>query len=146
VATPRDVTAATWRPGFAGRGTDREPRLKTARAAPPLSAGARDPSPAPAARPVAAPALPARSAIPVVVASANRKPCASSRRIRALGSAEISRALLRLADEGFSGTEIARCLKLSEGTVRNYLSESIGKLGARNRVEAARIARQRGWL
>lgn len=35
---------------------------------------------------------------------------------------------------------------LSEGTVRNYLSEAIGKLGASNRVEAARIARQRGWL
>ena len=34
----------------------------------------------------------------------------------------------------------------SEGTVRNYLSEAIGKLGAANRVEAARIARQKGWL
>jgi len=56
------------------------------------------------------------------------------------------RQVLRLADEGLSGAEIARRLKLSEGTVRNYLSESIGKLGARNRVEAARIARQRGWL
>ena len=56
------------------------------------------------------------------------------------------RQVLRLADEGLSGAEIARQLKLSEGTVRNYLSESIGKLGARNRVEAARIARQKGWL
>jgi two-component system response regulator DesR len=56
------------------------------------------------------------------------------------------RQVLRLADEGLSGVEIARKLKLSEGTVRNYLSESIGKLGARNRVEAARLARQRGWL
>ena len=54
--------------------------------------------------------------------------------------------MLRLADEGLSGAEIARQLKLSEGTVRNYLSESIGKLGARNRVEAARTARQKGWL
>jgi two-component system response regulator DesR len=54
--------------------------------------------------------------------------------------------VLRLADEGLSSAEIARHLKLSEGTVRNYLSETIGKLGARNRVEAARIARQRGWL
>jgi two-component system response regulator DesR len=35
---------------------------------------------------------------------------------------------------------------LSEGTIRNYLSEAIAKLGARNRVEAARIARERGWL
>ena len=56
------------------------------------------------------------------------------------------RQVLRLADEGLSGAEIARQLKLSEGTVRNYLSESIGKLGARNRVEAARTARQKGWL
>jgi two-component system response regulator DesR len=56
------------------------------------------------------------------------------------------RQVLRLADEGLTGAEIARRLKLSEGTVRNYLSESIGKLGARNRVEAARLARQKGWL
>jgi two-component system response regulator DesR len=56
------------------------------------------------------------------------------------------RQVLRLADEGLSGSEIARQLRLSEGTVRNYLSESIGKLGARNRSEAARIARQKGWL
>jgi two-component system response regulator DesR len=56
------------------------------------------------------------------------------------------RQVLRLADEGLSGSEIARQLRLSEGTVRNYLSESIGKLGARNRVEAARRARQKGWL
>ena len=56
------------------------------------------------------------------------------------------RQVLRLADEGLSSGEIARQLKLSEGTVRNYLSESIGKLGASNRVEAARIARQKGWL
>ncbi|HXW07869.1 MAG TPA: response regulator transcription factor [Vicinamibacterales bacterium] len=56
------------------------------------------------------------------------------------------RQVLRLADEGLSGAEIAKHLKLSEGTVRNYLSESIGKLGARNRVEAARLARQKGWL
>ena len=47
---------------------------------------------------------------------------------------------------GASGELIARQLKLSEGTVRNYLSEAIGKLGAKNRVEAARIARQKGWL
>ncbi len=56
------------------------------------------------------------------------------------------RQVLRLSDEGLSGELIARQLKLSEGTVRNYLSEAIGKLGAANRVEAARIARQRGWL
>ena len=56
------------------------------------------------------------------------------------------RQVLRLADEGRSGEEIARQLRLSEGTVRNYLSEAIGKLGTRNRAEAARLARQKGWL
>ena len=56
------------------------------------------------------------------------------------------RQVLRLSAEGLSGELIARQLKLSEGTVRNYLSEAIGKLGAANRVEAARLARQRGWL
>ena len=56
------------------------------------------------------------------------------------------RQVLRLAGEGLSGAGIASSLGLSEGTVRNYLSEAIGKLGAQNRVEAARIARQKGWL
>jgi two-component system response regulator DesR len=59
---------------------------------------------------------------------------------------ERERQVLRLAADGRSGTEIAEALKLSEGTVRNYLSEAISKLGARNRIEAARIARARGWL
>jgi two-component system, NarL family, response regulator DesR len=56
------------------------------------------------------------------------------------------RQVLRFAGEGASGAEIAERLSLSEGTVRNYLSEAISKLGASNRTEAARIARQRGWL
>ncbi len=56
------------------------------------------------------------------------------------------RQVLRLAGDGLSGAGIAADLGLSEGTVRNYLSEAIGKLGASNRVEAARIARQKGWL
>ncbi len=56
------------------------------------------------------------------------------------------RQVLRLADEGSSGAEIAGKLSLSEGTVRNYLSEAISKLGAGNRTEAARMARQKGWL
>jgi len=56
------------------------------------------------------------------------------------------RQVLRLAGDGLSGAGIASNLGLSEGTVRNYLSEAIGKLGASNRVEAARVARQRGWL
>ena len=56
------------------------------------------------------------------------------------------REVLRLAGEGMSGARIAVELQLSEGTVRNYLSEAISKLGASNRVEAARIARHRGLL
>ncbi len=56
------------------------------------------------------------------------------------------RQVLRYAGEGSTSAEIAQRLDLSEGTVRNYLSEAIGKLGASNRTEAARIARQRGWL
>jgi len=56
------------------------------------------------------------------------------------------RQVLRLAAEGHAGAKIAAELHLSEGTVRNYLSEAISKLGAANRVEAARIARQKGWL
>ena len=56
------------------------------------------------------------------------------------------REVLRLAGDGTSGAGIAAELHLSEGTVRNYLSEAISKLGASNRVEAARIARQKGWL
>jgi two-component system, NarL family, response regulator DesR len=56
------------------------------------------------------------------------------------------RQVLRYAGEGASGAEIAGRLSLSEGTVRNYLSEAISKLGAANRTEAARIARQKGWL
>jgi two-component system response regulator DesR len=56
------------------------------------------------------------------------------------------RQVLRLAGEGMTSFDIAAKLSLSEGTVRNYLSEAISKLGASNRVEAARIARTKGWL
>ncbi|HEY1744360.1 MAG TPA: response regulator transcription factor [Granulicella sp.] len=56
------------------------------------------------------------------------------------------RRILQRAGDGRSSAEIATELRLSEGTVRNYLSEAIAKLGAANRVDAARIARQRGWL
>jgi two-component system, NarL family, response regulator DesR len=56
------------------------------------------------------------------------------------------RQILRLAGDGRSSAEIATELRLSEGTVRNYLSEVIAKLSAANRVDAARIARARGWL
>jgi two-component system response regulator DesR len=56
------------------------------------------------------------------------------------------RQVLRLAGDGLSSGDIAGQLNLSEGTVRNYLSEAISKLGAANRVEAARVARDKGWL
>ncbi len=56
------------------------------------------------------------------------------------------RQVLRLAGEGKPSGDIAGELGLSEGTVRNYLSEAISKVGAANRVEAARIARTKGWL
>jgi two-component system response regulator DesR len=56
------------------------------------------------------------------------------------------RQVLRLAGEGFANAEIADRLHLSDGTVRNYLSEAIAKLGATNRMAAARLARDRGWL
>jgi two-component system, NarL family, response regulator DesR len=56
------------------------------------------------------------------------------------------RQVLRMAGEGSTSADIAVKLGLSEGTVRNYLSEAISKTGAANRTEAARIARQKGWL
>ena len=59
---------------------------------------------------------------------------------------ERERQVLRLAGEGMSSADIARQVHLSEGTVRNYLSEAISKLGAGNRVEAFRMARDAGWL
>ena len=59
---------------------------------------------------------------------------------------ERERQILRLAGEGRTSSEIAAEFRLSEGTVRNYLSEASSKLGATNRIEAARIARAKGWL
>jgi two-component system response regulator DesR len=56
------------------------------------------------------------------------------------------RQVLRLAAEGESTEAIAKKLHLSGGTVRNYLSEAIDKLGASNRIDAARVAREKGWL
>jgi two-component system, NarL family, response regulator DesR len=54
--------------------------------------------------------------------------------------------VLELAAEGAPVEEIARRAALSPGTVRNYLSSAAGKIGAANRHEAARIARQYGWI
>ena len=56
------------------------------------------------------------------------------------------RQALRLAADGQSTSEIAAALYIAEGTARNYLSEAISKLNAANRIDAARIARQKGWL
>lgn len=56
------------------------------------------------------------------------------------------RQVLRLAGDGLSNADIASRLHLSDGTVRNYLSEAIRKLGAVNRTAAARLAHDRGWL
>ena len=54
--------------------------------------------------------------------------------------------VLRAAAGGATVADIAGTLYLSEGTVRNYLSSAIGKTGARTRVEAARVAEDKGWL
>ncbi|WP_338571734.1 response regulator transcription factor [Arachnia propionica] len=54
--------------------------------------------------------------------------------------------VLSLARGGEPVARLARKLFLSPGTVRNHLSSAIGKTGAANRVEAARIATERGWL
>jgi two-component system, NarL family, response regulator DesR len=56
------------------------------------------------------------------------------------------REVLSASANGATIEDIAAKLYLSEGTVRNYLSTAIKKLGARNRVEAARLAEQKGWL
>lgn len=59
---------------------------------------------------------------------------------------EREREVLVASPGGASIAEIAGRLSLSEGTVRNYLSEAIQKLEARNRIEAAQVAQQKGWL
>jgi two-component system response regulator DesR len=59
---------------------------------------------------------------------------------------EREREVLADSAEGASVSEIANRRFLSEGTVRNYLHAAIQKLDARNRVDAARIAADKGWL
>ncbi|MEU6891745.1 response regulator transcription factor [Streptomyces sp. NPDC046557] len=56
------------------------------------------------------------------------------------------REVLRAAEFGATNAELAARLHLSQGTVRNYLSTAIQKLAARNRAEAVRVAREKGWL
>ncbi len=59
---------------------------------------------------------------------------------------ERERDVLIASADGATITDVANQLHLSEGTVRNYLSTAIKKLGSRNRVEAARLAERKGWL
>ncbi|MEW6911383.1 response regulator transcription factor [Trueperella pyogenes] len=59
---------------------------------------------------------------------------------------EREREILRLALDGGTVADIAARVYLSEGTVRNHLSAAIGKMGVRTRAEAARAARDLGWL
>ncbi|NVJ61568.1 MAG: response regulator transcription factor [Gammaproteobacteria bacterium] len=59
---------------------------------------------------------------------------------------ERERKALKLATDGLTTEAIAEQMHLSPGTVRNYLSNAASKLNASNRIEAARIARQKGWL
>ena len=56
------------------------------------------------------------------------------------------REILRAAADGSTNAELAATLHLSQGTVRNYLSTAIQKLTVRNRAEAVRTAREKGWL
>ena len=56
------------------------------------------------------------------------------------------RDVLVASRDGAAVADIAGRLFLSEGTVRNYLSAAIAKTGVRNRVEATRVADERGWL
>jgi two-component system, NarL family, response regulator DesR len=54
--------------------------------------------------------------------------------------------VLRAAETGISTDEIAVTMSLSRATVRNYLSNAIAKVNARNRIDAIRISRNAGWL
>jgi len=56
------------------------------------------------------------------------------------------REVLAASANGATNEDLAAELYLSEGTIRNYLSTAIKKLGTRNRVEAARLAERKGWL
>jgi two-component system response regulator DesR len=73
----------------------------------------------------------------VALAALNRPPSPLTSR---------ERDALRMAARGSTTTEIARLLCLTSGTVRNYVSRAIAKTGARNRVDAIRIADESGWI
>jgi two-component system response regulator DesR len=75
-------------------------------------------------------------------------PSLAARALRA-GSGPLTsreREILAASAAGLSTAEIATRLWLSEGTIRNRVSEILGKLGVRNRVEAVQLARENGWL
>jgi len=75
-------------------------------------------------------------------------PSLAARTLRA-GACPLSireREILAACAQGVSTAEVATRLWLSEGTVRNRVSEILGKLGVRNRAEAVQIARDNGWL
>jgi len=75
-------------------------------------------------------------------------PALAARALRA-GACPLStreREILAACAEGLSTAEIATHQWLSEGTVRNRVSEILGKLGVRNRAEAVQIATENGWL
>lgn len=59
---------------------------------------------------------------------------------------EREREILTLVSEGKAVKEIAATLFLSTGTIRNYISEAINKLGSKNRIEAIAEAKKNGWL
>ena len=71
---------------------------------------------------------------------------AASLSIGASPLAEKEAMVLAASAGGASTGAIAQAVHLSEGTVRNYLSSAIGKLGARNRAEALRLATENGWV
>lgn len=81
---------------------------------------------------------------------AGRKVIDSELALSALGCddplTDKERKALGLAGQGLSTAQIAKALFLTQGTVRNYLSEAMNKLGADNRTQAARIAMDKGWL
>ncbi|WP_250445304.1 response regulator transcription factor [Actinotalea sp. C106] len=59
---------------------------------------------------------------------------------------EREKDVLRVASDGYSSSDISRILHLAPGTVRNYLSSAIGKTHTTTRHDAARYAREQGWI
>lgn len=82
--------------------------------------------------------------------NAGRKVIDSELALSAMGSqdplTDKERQALKLAQQGLNTAAIGQKMCLSQGTVRNYLSEAISKLHASNRIDAARIAAEKGWI